>query len=162
MREELRILHPNAVSNKDIEDLDEYLKEVTNTEESKVIYETDTPVQGEYREPTLSALAKFQAMHEETRKTMSDKEKTIDERMFNYFFPLGTLVTLDKEVIPTEDDNPFSFTPNVKEHIGKVGVVTKYYSDLHAFGRGHAYNMDVQFEDELLTGLPAYYIIKAE
>ena len=47
----------------------------------------------------------------------------------------------------------------ILQNPGKVGVVKRCYSDIHAFGRGYAYSVDVQFEDELVTGIPAYYLI---
>lgn len=128
----------------------------------KIKYETDTPVQGEMRKHALSALDKFQKIHEEDRKTMSDSEKIMDERMFNYYFDVGTIVELDEEVIPTDDDVFSPYPPNMKQHLGKEGIVKDYYSDLHAFGRGWSYHMDVEFGGELYKGLPAYFLIRKE
>ena len=54
------------------------------SKDNKIKYETDTPVQGELREHALSALDKFQKFHEEQRTKMSDVERIIDERAFNY------------------------------------------------------------------------------
>ena len=125
----------------------------------KIKYETDTPVQGKYREHALSALEKFHKFHEENRKQMSEEERTIDDREFNYYFSEGTVVELDERMLPS-DDGPLSFTPNIRQHIGKKGVVKKYYSDMHAFGRGDSYSMDVEFGGELVKGLWAPYLIK--
>jgi hypothetical protein len=127
------------------------------SKEKKIKYETDTPVQGEYRDATLSALGKYQKFHEERRAKMSEVEKIIDERMFEYYFGEGSIVELDERVLPASA--PFPFIPNVRQHIGKRGIVKKYYSDLHAFGRGYSYQMDVSFDGELCKGLPAYYFV---
>jgi hypothetical protein len=88
---------------------------------------------------------------------MSDVEKIIDERMFNYYFTEGSIVELDETVLPSDD--PLSFISSVRQHIGKRGFVRKCYSDLHAFGRGYSYQMDVSFDGELCKGLPAYYFV---
>ena len=125
---------------------------------NKIKYETDTPVQGEMREQAISALDKFQKFHEEQRTNMSDIERIIDERLFNYYFAEESIVELDERVIG--DDGPFSFIPNVRQHIGKSGIVKRCYSDLHAFGRGYSYQVDVDFDGDLCKGLPAYYLVE--
>lgn len=119
----------------------------------------NAPVQGEMREYTISALDKFQKLHEEQRTNMSDIERIIDERSFNYFFAEESIVGLDERVIG--DDGPFSFiSKNVRQHIGKSGIVKRCYSDLHAFGRGYLYQVDVDFDGDLCKGLPAYYLVE--
>lgn len=123
----------------------------------KVNYETDTPVQGEYREHVFSAMEKVQKWHEEQREQMTEQEKLIDERSFNYGFEVGESVILDSENITIKDND---FTPKREKFIGKVGIVKKCYSDLHAFGRGDSYMIDVQFEDELVKDVAAFYLIK--
>ena len=128
------------------------------SKDNKIKYETDTPVQGEMREHAISALDKFQKFHEEQRIKMSDIERIIDERSFNYYFAEESIVELDKRVIG--DDGPFSFISNVRQHIGKSGIVKRCYSDLHAFGRGYSYQVDVDFDGDLCKGLPAYYLVK--
>jgi len=128
------------------------------SKDNKIKYETDTPVQGEMREHAISALDKFQKFHEEQRTNMSDIERIIDERSFNYYFTEESIVELDERVI--RDDGPFSFIPNVRQHIGKSGIVNRCYSDLHAFGRGYSYHVDVDFDGDLCKGLPAYYLVE--
>jgi len=128
------------------------------SKDNKIKYETDTPVQGEMREHAISALDKFQKFHEEQRIKMSDIERIIDERSFNYYFAEESIVELDKRVIG--DDGPFSFISNVRQHIGKSGIVKRCYSDLHAFGRGYSYQVDVDFDGDLCKGLPAYYLVE--
>ena len=128
------------------------------SKDNKIKYETDTPVQGELREHALSALDKFQKFHEEQRTKMSDIERIIDERSFNYYFAEESIVELDEIVIG--DDGPFSFIPNISQHIGKSGVVKRCYSDLHVFGRGYSYQVDVDFDGDLCKGLPAYYLVE--
>ena len=39
-------------------------------------------------------------------------------------------------------------------------VVKRCYSDLHAFGRGYSYQVDVDFDGDLCKGLPAYYLVE--
>ena len=129
------------------------------SKDNKIKYETDTPVQGEMREHALSALDKFQKFHEEQRTKMSDIERIIDERMFNYGFSIDSIVELDEIVVKT-DSETFSLIPNIRQHIGKSGVVKKCYSDLHAFGRGYSYQVDVDFDGDLCKGLPAYYLVE--
>ena len=128
------------------------------SKDNKIKYETDTPIQGEMREHSLSALDKFQKFHEEQRTKMSDIERIIDKRMFNYGFSIDSIVELDERVI--ENDELFSFIPNVRQHIGKSGIVKRCYSDLHAFGRGYSYQVDVDFDGDLCKGLPAYYLVE--
>ena len=127
--------------------------------DNKIKYETDTPVQGEMREHALSALDKFQKFHEEQRTKMSDIERIIDERMFNYGFSINSIVELDEIVVKT-DSETFSLIPNIRQHIGKSGIVKRCYSDLHAFGRGYSYQVDVEFDGDLCKGLPAYYLVE--
>lgn len=129
------------------------------SKDNKIKYETDTPVQGELREHALSALDKFQKFHEEQRTKMSDIERIIDERMFNYGFSINSIVELDEIVVKT-DSETFSLTPKVRQHIGKSGIVKRCYSDLHAFGRGYSYQVDVDFDGDLCKGLPAYYLVE--
>jgi hypothetical protein len=129
------------------------------SKDNKIKYETDTPVQGEMREHALSALDKFQKFHEEQRTKMSDIERIIDERMFNYGFSINSIVELDEIVVKT-DSETFSLTPKVRQHIGKSGIVKRCYSDLHAFGRGYSYQVDVDFDGDLCKGLPAYYLVE--
>lgn len=129
------------------------------SKDNKIKYETDTPVQGEMREHALSALDKFQKFHEEQRTKMSDIERIIDERMFNYGFSINSIVELDEIVVKT-DSETFSLIPNVRQHIGKSGIVKSCYSDLHAFGRGYSYQVDVDFDGDLCKGLPAYYLVE--
>ena len=129
------------------------------SKDNKIKYETDTPVQGEMREHALSALDKFQKFHEEQRTKMSDIERIIDERMFNYGFSINSIVELDEIVVKT-DSETFSLIPNVRQHKGKSGIVKRCYSDLHAFGRGYSYQVDVDFDGDLCKGLPAYYLVE--
>ena len=128
------------------------------SKDKKIKYETTTPVEGEYKEHALSALGKFQKFHEEQRESMSDINKIIDERMYDYYFGEESRVEMDERVMPV-DDSVSSFMPNIRQHIGKRGIVKKYYSDIHAFGRGYSYQMDVEFNGELCKGIPAYYLI---
>ena len=129
-------------------------------EDKKVKYEEDTPVQGEYREHALSALEKFKNFHEEKRKSMTDEERKIDERTFNYYFPKDTEVKLDDTLnLPTKND----FYPlDLNLYVGKKGIVKAVNSDIHAFGRGWAYSMDIEFDGELVKNVSAAYVVEIE
>ena len=121
-------------------------------------YETDTPVQGELRSATFSALGKFAKMHEENRKIMSEEEKIIDERTFNYYFVEGEEVKIDTNIFKKDSE----FTPDnmkLEPHIDKKGIVTNCYSDVHSFGRGWSYRMDVNFDGVLVKHILSWYLI---
>ena len=147
------------------------------SEDNKIKYEMElllwtisakenAPIHDEMREYTISALDKF---HKEQRTKMSDIERIIDERSFNYYFAEESIVELDERVIG--NDGTFSFiSKNVRQpftfpklefsYIGKSGIVKRCYSNLHTFGRGYLYQVDVDFDGDLCKGLPAYYLVE--
>lgn len=96
------------------------------SKDNKIKYETDTPVQGEMREHALSALDKFQKFHEEQRTKMSDIERIIDERSFNYYFAEESIVELDEIVIG--DDGPGIISPS---NITSLLNTSRYQVDKH-------------------------------
>jgi len=126
--------------------------------ENKIKYEEDTPVQGEYRQHALSALEKLKTFHEELRKTMTEEQRKIDERMFNYYFTEGTEVKIDDTI---ESPKPNEFFPtDLNLYVGKKGIVKSHSADIHAFGRGWAYSMNIEFDGELVKNIPAFYMIE--
>ena len=84
---------------------------------------------------------------------------TFNERDFNYYFDVGTEVMLDEETLPAE--GVVTFNPiKLREFIGKKGIVKSVNSDLHAFAHGTSYNMDIEFEGELVRHIFAPHIIE--
>ena len=79
----------------------------------------------------------------------------IDTRTFNYYFKVGDEVQVDENIILNE-----SSTCNlVKDHIGKKGIVRGCHSDLHAYGRGSSYSMDVEFDGVLVKNIWAPLLV---
>lgn len=126
-------------------------------------YETDTPVQGEYREAALSALEKFRKKHEILRAEMTDIDKIWDERSFNYAFPAGTLIKFDIQFMFELSETNHSFVSYIKryeKYFKSVGKVIRYHSDLHAFGRGWSYLIDAEFDGYVVNDIIAAFLIK--
>ena len=48
----------------------------------------------------------------------------------------------------------------LRPYIGIKGIVKKSSSDLHTFGRGSSYNMDIEFNGDLVKNIHAAYIIE--
>lgn len=85
-------------------------------------------------------------------------DNKFNEREFNYYFDEGTEVMLDEETgLPDGTD----FYPiNLQQHAGKKGVVKKVTKGLHAYGRGTSYDMDIEFDGELVERVSAYHVIE--
>jgi hypothetical protein len=125
-------------------------------------YETDTPVQGEYREAALSALEKFKKHHEILRAEMSDVDKIWDERSFNYEFPVGTSVVFDVGFMFALSVSNYTFVRYIhdyEKYFKLTGKVVRCHSDLHAFGRGYSYSIDVDFNGTLVKDIIAAFLI---
>jgi len=86
-----------------------------------------------------------------------DERKLIDDRWFNYYFVEDTEVMLDDKNITIRDS---TFNPSMEKHIGKKGIVTRCASDMHAFGQGSSYVLDVDFSGEKLENFPAFYFVE--
>lgn len=93
----------------------------------------------------------------------------IQSREFNYYFIEGAEVMLDEYVMNDKEKRNYS------DLIGKKAIITRCYSDLHAFAQGSAYQHELKFEDgtELPKGfdettflpiglIPTYMIKKYE
>lgn len=89
---------------------------------------------------------------------VDDERKLIDDRLFNYYFIEGTEVILDDKNITIKDSdfNPYK----LEQYIGKKGVVTRCASDMHAFGQGSSYVLDVDFDGEKLENIVAFYFVE--
>jgi hypothetical protein len=93
-------------------------------------------------------------------------QKVLDEREWNYYFDEGAEVKIDDvnfDFLKPETDFFDSTTHfKIQSHLGKKGIVKKVSTDLHAFGRGSSYNMDVEFDGVLVEHIWAPYIISYE
>lgn len=88
---------------------------------------------------------------------MESQASILMQREWNYYFDEGTEVMLDKRILPTDE----TFSPlKLRQHIGKKGIVKKVNCDLHAYGRGSSYNMDIEFDGELVKNVYAPYIMR--
>jgi hypothetical protein len=118
-------------------------------------FETDTPVQGEYREAALSALEKFRKKYEEEFAKLDDKEQYVESKMFEFYLPVGTTVIFDSIVMdnPTWELSRYKYS----KYLNVIGTVKEVYSDLHAFGRGSSYSAKVEFGEDILD-IPFLFI----
>jgi len=65
----------------------------------------------------------------------------IESRTFNYYFEEGTEVMLDEYVMSD------TYKRVYVDLIGRKAIVTRCYSDFHAFAQGSSYGHDLKFED---------------
>jgi hypothetical protein len=89
---------------------------------------------------------KFHKRTSEKTKTKMSKEKLkeiIEEREWNYYFDVGTKVTIDGDTNPPDDP-------------------IKSGWDLHAFGQGKSYYMDVEFGGKTYPQISSFYIKEYE
>lgn len=94
-------------------------------------------------------------------ETIESQASKIAKREWNYYFKDGTEVTLDKTMFPEKGD-VFDFTYNLKRFAGVRGIVVRVSYDLHAFGQGTSYNMDIDFNGEIARNVWAPYVIEHE
>lgn len=82
---------------------------------------------------------------------------------WNYSFNENDIVVFKDNIDWPEEFNVFipSITVKSKDIIGKIGIVKKCWSDLHAFGRGSYCYCNIDFDGILVT-LPAGYFVKFE
>ena len=85
----------------------------------------------------------------------------LEKREWNYYFKEGTEVTLDKTMFP-EKKEAFDFTYNLKRFAGVRGIVVQVSYDMHAFGQGTSYNMDIDFNGDIARNVWAPYVIECE
>lgn len=63
------------------------------------------------------------------------------EREFRYYFDVGTIVKLDFDNMTSQEKKEFN---HLKD---KHAVITRCYSDFHAFSRGSAYQHELRFSN---------------
>lgn len=94
-------------------------------------------------------------------KLIEGQAAKLAKREWNYYFKEGTEVTLDKTMFPEKQD-VFDFTYNLKRFAGVRGIVVQVSYDLHAFGQGTSYNMDIDFNGDIARNVWAPYVIEYE
>lgn len=92
----------------------------------------------------------------------------MEEREWNYFFDEGDEVMFAPDLPDSYFDSVGGFSQDTfldlrpfKGNRGKKGVVTKCWSDLHAFGRGSSYMCEVKF-DGLSHSTMCQFFVKYE
>lgn len=116
-----------------------------------------------YGVPNVLDEEKYKPTKEEVSiaKLIEGQAAKLAKREWNYYFKAGTEVTLDKTMFPEKED-PFDFTYNLKRFSGVKGIVVQVSYDLHAFGQGTSYNMDIDFNGDIARNVWAPYVIEYE
>ena len=90
----------------------------------------------------------------------------MEEREWNYSFTEGDEVMFAPDLPDSYFDSVGEFLENTfldlrpfKDYRGKKGIVTKCWSDLHAFGRGSSYMCEVKF-DKLTHSTMCQFFVK--
>jgi len=89
-------------------------------------------------------------------------KEIIEEREWNYYFDVGTKVTIDGDTNPPDDPIKSFYPYDLKSLVGKEGIVKKIGWDLHAFGQGKSYYMDVEFGGKTYPQISSFYIKEYE
>lgn len=116
-----------------------------------------------YEVPNVLEVEEYKPTNKEVSmaELMESQNSKIAKREWNYYFKAGTEVTLDKTMFPEKEDS-FDFTYNLKRFAGVSGIVVQVSYDLHAFGQGTSYNMDIDFNGEIARNVWAPYVIEYE
>jgi len=84
---------------------------------------------------------------------------------WNYFFNEGDEVKFDPIMFELSTAEQFHFQlMNGGDEIllsklkDKKGIIKKCWSDLHAYSRGSSYSCNVMFDDNLISGMAAWFI----
>ena len=92
----------------------------------------------------------------------------MEEREWNYSFGEGEEVMFAPDLPDCQFDSVGEFLENTfldlrqfKDYRGRKGIVTKCWSDLHAFGRGSSYMCEVNF-DGLIQSFMCQFLVKYE
>lgn len=92
----------------------------------------------------------------------------MEEREWNYSFNEGEEVMFAPDLPDSYFDSVGEFLEDTfldlrpfKDYRGKKGIVTKCWSDLHAFGRGSSYMCEVKF-DGLVHSTMCQFFVKYE
>lgn len=116
-------------------------------------YEVPNVLDREEYKPTKKEVSMAELIESQASK--------IAKREWNYYFKDGTEVTLDKTMFPEKED-VFDFTYNLKRFAGVRGIVVQVSYDLHAFGQGTSYNMDIDFNGDIARNVWAPYVVEYE
>ena len=116
-------------------------------------YEVPNVLEREEYKPTKKEVSMSELIDSQASK--------IEKREWNYYFKEGTEVTLDKTMFPEKKED-FDFTYNLKRFAGVRGIVVQVSYDMHAFGQGTSYNMDIDFNGDIARNVWAPYVIECE
>jgi len=89
----------------------------------------------------------------------------MEEREWNYSFGEGEEVMFAPDLPDSYFDSVGEFLEDTfldlrpfKEYRGKKGIVTKCWSDLHAFGRGSSYMCEVNFNGLIHSTITQFFV----
>lgn len=139
------------------------VKEMVSTKKSWKLVKAIELLCKAYGVPNVLEEEKYKPTKEEVSiaELMEGQAAKLAKREWNYYFKAGTIVTLDKTMFPKKED-PLDFTYNLKRFAGVRGVVVQVSYDLHAFGQGTSYNMDIDFNGDIARNVWAPYVIEYE
>lgn len=90
----------------------------------------------------------------------------MEEREWNYSFGEGEEVMFAPDLPDSYFESNGDFNvynlKQFKDYRGKKGIVTKCWSDLHAFGRGSSYMCEVKFDDLIQQSFMTQFFVKYE
>ena len=118
------------------------------------VYKAPNVLERKEYSPTKKEVSSMAALIESQGSKLAKRE-------WNYYFKEGTEVTLDKTMFP-EKKEAFDFTYNLKRFAGVRGIVVQVSYDMHAFGQGTSYNMDIDFNGDIARNVWAPYVIEYE
>jgi hypothetical protein len=139
------------------------VKEMVSTNKSWKLVKAIELLCKAYEVPNVLEREEYKPTKEEVSiaELIEGQAAKLVKREWNYYFKPGTEVTLDKTMFPEKKDD-FDFTYNLKRFSGVKGIVVQVSYDLHAFGQGTSYNMDIDFNGEIARNVWAPYVIEYE
>jgi hypothetical protein len=139
------------------------VKEMVSTNKSWKLVKAIELLCKAYEVPNVLEREEYKPTKEEVSiaELIESQAAKLAKREWNYYFKAGTKVTLDKTMFPEKKDD-FDVTYNLKRFSGVKGIVVQVSYDLHAFGQGTSYNMDIDFNGEIARNVWAPYVIEYE
>tara|TARA_Y100000389_G_scaffold191318_1_gene217282 strand:+ start:7837 stop:8340 length:504 start_codon:yes stop_codon:yes gene_type:complete len=137
------------------------VKEMVSTNKSWKLVKAIELLCKSYEVPNVLEREEYKPTKEEVSIAELSQAAKLAKREWNYYFKAGTEVTLDKTMFPEKEDS-LDFTYNLKRFSGVKGIVVQVSYDLHAFGQGTSYNMDIDFNGEIARNVWAPYVIEYE
>lgn len=139
------------------------VKEMVSTNKSWKLVKAIELLCKSYEVPNVLEREEYKPTKEEVSigELFESQAAKLAKREWNYYFKAGTKVTLDKTMFPEKEED-FDFTYNLKRFSGVKGIVVQVSYDLHAFGQGTSYNMDIDFNGEIARNVWAPYVIEYE